>query len=94
MKKLIARLQGGPFDGDSGEMIVGEAPEHLWAWACEAPGCPMSGIHWTAIPEDAPIDAEVYDHDRVTPENVHVYVWKDIGAELGEVLEVGELVPA
>lgn len=94
MKRLCARLQGGPFDGDAGSMKLPAPPARLWAWACDVPGCGQGGIHWGYVPEDVPVRAELYEHHRCTPQGVHVYIWHDVTGGLRDMIETTELVPA
>lgn len=60
-----AKLIGGRFDGDKGEIRSPKVPEFLWAFSCPAGRlCGSGGIHW-AFNEDkasAHADAELYAH--------------------------------
>ena len=92
-----AQLEGGPYDGDRGDL--GYWPEAIWAFTVE-PGNPESEIGWT--PDDltssqvaelqrAGHGPEQYirDHERG---GVMIYTWERI--QNGPYLEEEELVGA
>lgn len=80
--KFPARLEGGPFDGDSGWMEgVSEVPPCLWAVCCPcrrpAGACENGGIQWVVEPI-AGGEKYVFDHMDDRDESVAVYLHADI----------------
>lgn len=74
------RLEGGPFDGDTGEVArPTEPPPKLWVLPCEGPGCRYDNcgghagvyVHWLIRPL-AP--GEIYRFDR-DDDGVAIYVY-------------------
>lgn len=72
---MRARLEGGPHDGDHGELQLQEPPGELWtiscANRCQTP-CPEGGVHWWWKRDGAEWDAgrleaqvEHYLYDRM-----------------------------
>lgn len=91
---ILARLEGGPFDGDSGNIHSTDPPESLWAFRCPRPQECGVAVHWTLEVSSTPPDAEFYEHDRVTERTVHVYVWKDLAGALDRSLREWVREPA
>lgn len=79
---VMARLVGGPFDGDEGRVRV-PLPDMLWAFACGGactPGgrCRLGGIHWArdGRPWARTSEAVIYRRGPVD-DGVQVYVHRN-----------------
>lgn len=75
------RLEGGPYDGDSGTWDYPSLPELLYIYRC--PNC--RDIHWTPNSDDAEKSpTELYMHDRredIGKGIVEVYVYAHLDLE-------------
>lgn len=85
---VMARLFGGPFDGDEGGVVL-PVPEALWVCACpHGAACRYDGIHWSRAVEP---NSVLYQRGRVSG-GVQMYVYRDLGLQSRD--KRSELVPA
>lgn len=76
LDSVPAKLLGGPFDGDTGGLILPLAPT-MYVWACKTPrrSCPVGGVHWDrTLKMDS---SEVY-HLGPVEDGVQIYVYEDL----------------
>lgn len=88
------RLEGGPYDGDHGELDL--LPPYLWAFPCrcDVKHEGINGIHWawgddrSAASEP---DAQEYRYDRPDA-GAHIYGWHQPTLNLN--VDTREAVPS
>lgn len=88
MKRIRAKLKGGPFGGDQGEIGAPAPPEKLYAYSCGNPYCEFGSIHWVLdAAEGRRLGAEIYEHsEEESTVGCEVYVYVDITAEIDSFL--------
>lgn len=99
---MRARLEGGPFDGDTGALIAPpgvtvQRPGELHTVRCRAPRCAKGGVHWWADEETAREDARrnhtgVYRYLFARDDEVLVYVYAEL-TDGGRALLARERLP-
>jgi hypothetical protein len=90
MQVILARLCGGPYDGDAGPYEGATPPPRLWVWDCpEAAICPAGGTHWDAIYDQVPDGQRgtAYDLEEDGPDenDFYVYRWDNPASDLSGV---------